>query len=398
MILLLLFLLSSSSPKPKPGAVEVYTIGGGLADLDPRAHPCDAPDAALPCLQDGTCPFIRFKCSKGHVWKAIAGSPACEVCPRCSAKERKKPTYEVRGITDCPAITAVESGFKEPPPLPTPRARSRLRLSEEVARRGGQFVTPVQEIEKLSEVIELRCAAGHTFSATASKVSQGKAWCPTCRAAERKQEKIAALHDAAQARGGEFLENDFRGMHELHRFRCEVGHEFDLYPANLLRKEGGKRKASFCSICKDHEMMQSVVYTPEARAIVEAPWSYDVSERETWADRFLARNLTEAMLSKALPTSRKAPEGGRSEPRFLIEEYEAEDRLSLGLSNYERCREAFDRVGSCGLTFPDPDDDVDWDSCTSSSEIDADDLEFDDLTLDYEIDLDGLEGTPYDLF
>lgn len=39
--------------------------------------------AALPCVTDGECPYLQFRCSKGHTWKAVPGSPVCFHCPVC---------------------------------------------------------------------------------------------------------------------------------------------------------------------------------------------------------------------------------------------------------------------------------------------------------------------------
>jgi len=39
--------------------------------------------AALPCVTEGECPYLQFRCSKGHTWKAVSGSPVCFHCPVC---------------------------------------------------------------------------------------------------------------------------------------------------------------------------------------------------------------------------------------------------------------------------------------------------------------------------
>ena len=36
---------------------------------------------SLPCVTDGSCPYSQFRCSKGHVWKGVIGSPVCFHCP-----------------------------------------------------------------------------------------------------------------------------------------------------------------------------------------------------------------------------------------------------------------------------------------------------------------------------
>ena len=42
----------------------------------------------LPCVIDGSCPYMQFRCSKGHIWKGIAGSPVCFHCPICQSARK----------------------------------------------------------------------------------------------------------------------------------------------------------------------------------------------------------------------------------------------------------------------------------------------------------------------
>ena len=44
--------------------------------------------AALPCVTDGECPYQQFRCSKGHRWKAVPGSPVCLHCPICQTARK----------------------------------------------------------------------------------------------------------------------------------------------------------------------------------------------------------------------------------------------------------------------------------------------------------------------
>ena len=45
-------------------------------------------NAALPCVTDGECPYLQFRCSRGHVWKAVPGSPVCFHCPICQTARK----------------------------------------------------------------------------------------------------------------------------------------------------------------------------------------------------------------------------------------------------------------------------------------------------------------------
>lgn len=55
---------------------------------------------SLPCIEEGTCPHVRFQCGKcKHEWKALAGSPVSLQCPKCSGKKKtaKKKKSTVSG-------------------------------------------------------------------------------------------------------------------------------------------------------------------------------------------------------------------------------------------------------------------------------------------------------------
>ena len=44
--------------------------------------------AALPCVTEGECPYLQFRCSKGHRWNAVPGSPVCFHCPICQTARK----------------------------------------------------------------------------------------------------------------------------------------------------------------------------------------------------------------------------------------------------------------------------------------------------------------------
>ena len=52
-------------------------------------------NAALPCVSDGECPYLQFRCSKGHTWKAVPGSPVCFHCPVCQTARKVGFGYDI---------------------------------------------------------------------------------------------------------------------------------------------------------------------------------------------------------------------------------------------------------------------------------------------------------------
>jgi hypothetical protein len=74
----------------------------------------------ISCIEEGWCPFEKFQCPRGHVWKSVPGTPSCFFCPTCAATGG-------RGLTE----------------INTSRKGSRQRRTVEeikalIAERGGE--------------------------------------------------------------------------------------------------------------------------------------------------------------------------------------------------------------------------------------------------------------------
>lgn len=75
-----------------------------------------------------------------------------------------------------------------------------------------------------------RCAAGHTWSATASHVKAGT-WCPRC--AGNAPTPLEDVQRLAAERGGVCLSAHVRNQSSVVRLRCAKGHEWKTKLANL---------------------------------------------------------------------------------------------------------------------------------------------------------------------
>jgi len=120
--------------------------------------------------------------------------------------------------------------------------------------------------------IAVRCDRGHAWTATAGNLL--RTWCPTCAQARRTLDE-GQLHETAAVFGGRFLgfvdgdgDDDGddgppalplqqRGAQRLSRhfasklrWQCSAGHVFQEYLGNIRRKEGSKRKCSWCKECR----------------------------------------------------------------------------------------------------------------------------------------------------
>lgn len=162
---------------------------------------------------------VRYMCAHGHIVTGTIGSPACRRCPTCS--------------------------FRHPGACGRPLCISTLRAL--AVLRGGLLLsdTYVNSREKL----EWQCKHGHRWKASADNVRGRGSWCPEC-AKEGRRKGIGEMRRVAARLGGECLSEVYVSGNVKLKWRCSEGHVFEMAPNNVLRKPGGKRKASWCPTCR----------------------------------------------------------------------------------------------------------------------------------------------------
>ena len=183
----------------------------------------------LPCLKDNSCPYIRFRCSKGHRWNAMPGTMTCLECPVCKMSSKK-----IKGFT--------ENELKLP-------INEKLYpvLSSYCQSNNGTLITTVNEIKGWTSDIHIKCSKGHIFKSKMNNLVLGKNWCSKCR--EVDYDQTAALFN------GKFLglvgdDDDRPKRRRPAMWRCAEGHEFIEYVNNIRRSPKSKRKCSWCKVCK----------------------------------------------------------------------------------------------------------------------------------------------------
>lgn len=163
---------------------------------------------------------IRYRCHYGHVIRCFANSLATRYCPSCNAthitrrSKQKLSLYELRQI-------AQDNGGK-------------LLSTEYVNAR-----TP----------ITWQCRQGHVWKASACNIRSNRTWCPEC-ARQRRKLGLTDMHKLAAKFGGECLSDQYISQHVKLEWRCSRGHTFWLAPNNVARSPGGKRKPTWCKICR----------------------------------------------------------------------------------------------------------------------------------------------------
>lgn len=200
----------------------------------------------LPCVTDGSCPYSQFRCSKGHLWKGINGSPVCFHCPVCKSARKvygRKREATAERLLKSLKLYATSSGD--------------TLLSSSID--GGN---------KWSGLVSLRCSEGHEWTGKVGNILLNKSGCLKC-AITKKRYGEEEMHQTAEYFGGEFLGfvhtdgsidviNDSSEIEAINvsvrvrraLWRCAEGHVFNEIAGNIRRPPQGKRKCSWCKTCR----------------------------------------------------------------------------------------------------------------------------------------------------
>jgi hypothetical protein len=120
-----------------------------------------------------------------------------------------------------------------------------------VEERGGQLLTDTWPGSKA--MLSLRCAKGHQWQATASKLTAktNPRWCGICKDEERRVVKgeiaLDKLQRHAEKMGGKFLENEYFGSSRPHWWSCAEGHRWQAAPVFVIGQ------GTWCRVCRLRE-------------------------------------------------------------------------------------------------------------------------------------------------
>jgi hypothetical protein len=183
-----------------------------------------ARDRSGECLSDechGARSILRMRCSQGHEWELAAGTVRSQRtwCRKCSTKEKA----QERGIA-----SANRRAGKADRMLAESKGGRLLRAGGAGESRWREFV----------------CAEGHQFRIGEDRGGrERKKWCPVCRAARNKPPAgLGMFMGLAKDKGGECLSSEFSGWAGPLLMRCAHGHEFESRPDSLS-------KGSWCPQC-----------------------------------------------------------------------------------------------------------------------------------------------------
>lgn len=157
-----------------------------------RGGACVSPGTASPTGD------LRWRCAANHEWNArTAAIVEGRWCPTC---ERREPFREQR-LAELKALAA---------------------------RRGGVCLAEVYY--RRTDPMRWRCEHGHEWETSGESIRQGH-WCPFCCG---RRTTLAALQAVAKERGGECLSTELGRKTDKHRWRCAQGHEWSATPSRVL--------------------------------------------------------------------------------------------------------------------------------------------------------------------
>ncbi|GJD08131.1 hypothetical protein Gasu2_24380 [Galdieria sulphuraria] len=214
----------------EPKSFQTFAINSQTLVSEEASNVLELPCGAkrledAPCGDGASCPFIKYQCERGHIIKALKGSPVCKVCPLC--------TYEAEAEL-CPEL---RRGSTKPLSLGT---MQRIAL-----RRGGLCLSTTYK--SVRDKFLWRCGEGHEWYASGDNVRRGS-WCPIC-ARKTQTLDLSELEELAKERGGRCLSTVYKNVHQKLKWECSQGHIFMMNANNIRRKTSSSRPPSWCPLC-----------------------------------------------------------------------------------------------------------------------------------------------------
>ena len=183
----------------------------------------DAAGVGITCLDTewrGAHHSYRFRCAEGHEWTRTQAGP-----------------WKGRG---CPVCTRAASNLRRH------KQENLIRLQDIALAHGGTCLST--QYSGVNVKYEFRCAAGHEWAALPSVLFSGS-WCKRCYFDSRLL-GIEQAHEAAKARGGRCLSDQYVTSLSKLTWLCHRGHE---WKAPLSAIKVGK----WCKRCASMDQIRS---------------------------------------------------------------------------------------------------------------------------------------------
>ncbi len=151
---------------------------------------------------------LKFQCSEGHIWKAVAKTILNDSwCRKC--ENRNRIVHDIHHFKDIA------------------KSRGGLCLSSDY--HGGKTR------------LNFQCKCGTRWTAIADGILRGK-WCPKCGLKKRSL-SVKSLQESITDRGLTIISTEYKNAHTHVVVKCSLGHTFRAKPHNL------KINKTNCPVC-----------------------------------------------------------------------------------------------------------------------------------------------------
>jgi len=263
---------------------------------------------------------LKWRCSKGHVWKAVPSSiKAGTWCPYCAGNipltmEEMHKIANARG-GECLSKEYLSAHKKlrwrcseghewEATPRNVkrstwcPHCAGIIPLTMEEMQgiaeaQGGECLS--EEYVNANTKLRWKCKEGHEWEALPSSIKTGT-WCPYCAG---RHQTIDDMRKIAESRGGDCLSEEYGGNKTKLTWKCSEGHEWKAGPSNIKR-------GSWCPTCgnkKGHSKLKDTIMS--MRTIAKSHGGECLSEEYVDTRTKLKWRCSEGHEWKAAPGSVK---------------------------------------------------------------------------------------------
>jgi len=150
---------------------------------------------------------LKFQCGNGHQWMSDPDRIKSGAwCPKCAGN--KKLTIE--------------------------------QMQAIAKELGGQCVS--KKYINNTTKLEWKCAKGHRWKMSPSKVKHREHWCKICQAEERKKRALEEMQEIAKSRSGKCLSKTYVNSNAKLKWKCVKGRRWEAKPRNV-------KSGNWCSVC-----------------------------------------------------------------------------------------------------------------------------------------------------
>lgn len=127
-------------------------------------------------------------------------------------------------------------------------------LNNIAEQRGGKCLSNIYLGVDKKHIFQ--CSEGHIWEAIPANIkSKRKSWCPTCKSNRigdsNRKYSLTDMQNIADKKSGKFLSSTFKSVNYKYIWQCEVGHQWNAAPVDILR-------GRWCKVCSISNKKDSI--------------------------------------------------------------------------------------------------------------------------------------------